>query len=931
MAAAASSGRERVIPLIEVKDNMYVPNEEALKFLESIDQPLGVISAAGPYRTGKSFLLNRLLKCKRGQGFGVGITTRACTKGLWICTKTIMATSEKGGQFPCIVMDTEGIGATTAGGTHDTRIFCLALLLSSFFIYNSDGTIDERALSNLGLVANLSEQVRISQTEEDQEEEAKKSELGQHYFPDFLWIVRNFGLIPTNEKGERITPKEYLDSALENTVVGDKQKLSDVDRASLEEKNRLRDTLKSFFPFEKRDCATLVRPVIEEEDLQSLDIKEDKELRPEFNKQINDIFAGITSRVKPKMAMGKPINGKLLAALCKSYCSAMNSGTAPVIKDHWVMLCELQGKDAVEKSLKEWQDTISGMLSDQGPFPPQQLEELYATAQIAAERCFKKFSLGSAEDMKPFIEKLKFELSEKREHVQTQNNRAIKDHFVAELSRLDTEVAKMPQPSVQEVHKLYASMHRKLQERFPTVADLWALLALPKVWNWAFQCSTFSERALEELEKIKREWSEVNAKLQTAQDNRAQLEKQCEALKSACTDLEMQLSRALTESEALKEEMNTVIKTALETAQRDLSQVTQEREEKSAKVELLEAQIEQQRDEERTVKVKEAELEMCRAELSETTLKWETCVAENGELAKQIAALQQQMQRQPVLNQQMLDEKNAEIEALKREMDEGQQKFKTTLKRMEKDTMSAIEEARQAQFIEKEYLTAAAAKSEKAAKQSEEKWVKAREEFDEQMQQKKKEMERIKISEDEKNAKMVEMQLLISEKAKDFVKLQTQSRLEVKELTDRHTQELKDRDAQEKEMHVRKTEELREAFSKQKDMETKVQIAELQVSNYKRRMEDFEDMPTAKKLKTDLEKASNDLGKCKNRCDWLEESKSAQEKELETLKARTRVLERELRDKESDFAIQCNDMRVSYERKIISLETKISQLISSSN
>ena len=36
----------------------------------------------GPYRTGKSYLLNRLLQ--RQDGFEIGGTVQSCTKGLWI-------------------------------------------------------------------------------------------------------------------------------------------------------------------------------------------------------------------------------------------------------------------------------------------------------------------------------------------------------------------------------------------------------------------------------------------------------------------------------------------------------------------------------------------------------------------------------------------------------------------------------------------------------------------------------------------------------------------------------------------------------------------------------------------------------------------------------------------------------------------------------
>lgn len=50
---------------------------------------MGVISVAGKYRTGKSFLLNRVIINKRNQGFGVGPTINPCTKGLWIWGDTL--------------------------------------------------------------------------------------------------------------------------------------------------------------------------------------------------------------------------------------------------------------------------------------------------------------------------------------------------------------------------------------------------------------------------------------------------------------------------------------------------------------------------------------------------------------------------------------------------------------------------------------------------------------------------------------------------------------------------------------------------------------------------------------------------------------------------------------------------------------------------
>ena len=50
----------------------FVINEEAIKALNKIEGNVGVISIAGLYRTGKSFVLNQLANSQRG--FDVGST-----------------------------------------------------------------------------------------------------------------------------------------------------------------------------------------------------------------------------------------------------------------------------------------------------------------------------------------------------------------------------------------------------------------------------------------------------------------------------------------------------------------------------------------------------------------------------------------------------------------------------------------------------------------------------------------------------------------------------------------------------------------------------------------------------------------------------------------------------------------------------------------
>jgi len=73
----------------------------------------------------------------------------------------LLETTYQGEPLKVLLIDSEGIGAFDEDENHDTKIFLLAMLLSSFFIYNSMGTIDENALNNLSLIINLSKELQI--------------------------------------------------------------------------------------------------------------------------------------------------------------------------------------------------------------------------------------------------------------------------------------------------------------------------------------------------------------------------------------------------------------------------------------------------------------------------------------------------------------------------------------------------------------------------------------------------------------------------------------------------------------------------------------------------------------------------------------------------------------------------------------------------
>ena len=76
------------------------------------------------------------------------------------------------------MVDSEGIGGLDEYNNHDTRIFSLALLLSSYFLYNSVGSIDENALSSLSLVVNITKHIQLKSCSPKQYKEGEEDEAG---------------------------------------------------------------------------------------------------------------------------------------------------------------------------------------------------------------------------------------------------------------------------------------------------------------------------------------------------------------------------------------------------------------------------------------------------------------------------------------------------------------------------------------------------------------------------------------------------------------------------------------------------------------------------------------------------------------------------------------------------------------------------------
>lgn len=120
-----------------------VLRQEALKLLKSIEKkPLSVLTACGPARSGKSYILSQILGSSGA--FKLGHTFEAQTYGIWMGTHYLDF-----GDFAMILLDTEGTDAVGAKSDDDISILLLATLLSSCLIYNSKNVPAESDLQTM--------------------------------------------------------------------------------------------------------------------------------------------------------------------------------------------------------------------------------------------------------------------------------------------------------------------------------------------------------------------------------------------------------------------------------------------------------------------------------------------------------------------------------------------------------------------------------------------------------------------------------------------------------------------------------------------------------------------------------------------------------------------------------------------------------------
>ncbi|XP_016113811.1 guanylate-binding protein 2-like [Sinocyclocheilus grahami] len=233
---------------------------------------------------------------------------------------------------------------------HDTNIFCLAVLLSSTLVYNSRGTIDNRAVEELQYVTELTECIKVKSSDEDVDD----SNEFVKFFPSFIWAVRDFTL-ERKIDGKDATENDYLEFAL---------KLKHGTSKKVMEYNLPRECIQKFFP--SRTCFTFPFPTAPE-NVSRLERLDPADLSTEFLEVTGRFckFVFDKSDVK-KLKDGYTVTGRVLGHLAKTYVDTISSGAVPCLENAVIAMAMIENQAAVKEGLEVYQ---SGMEKLKNSFP----------------------------------------------------------------------------------------------------------------------------------------------------------------------------------------------------------------------------------------------------------------------------------------------------------------------------------------------------------------------------------------------------------------------------------------------------------------------------------------------------------------------------------------------------------------------------------
>ncbi|XP_060961848.1 uncharacterized protein LOC133032045 [Cannabis sativa] len=332
-------------------------SREGLEAIKRITTPIAAVAVIGPYRSGKSFLLNQLLSLSCSEGFGVGHMRDTKTKGIWVWGTPREMTID-GVKTSVLFLDTEGFESVGKSNVYDDRIFALATVLSSVLIYNLPETIREADISRLSFAVELAEEFYGRVKGQDIAFEPAK----------LLWLIQRDFL-----QGKSV--HQMVVEALHRVPNSEGDKNIDL-------VNQIRDSLAIMG--DNSTAFSLPQPHLQRTKLCDLN---DGELDPSYVKKREQLKDVVGSIIRPKIVRGKPLNGKEFVSFLEQILEALNKGEIPSTGS----LVEVFNKGILERCLKLYSDMMAKLHL---PLSEESLQNAHQNSREEAMQLFEQQHFG---------------------------------------------------------------------------------------------------------------------------------------------------------------------------------------------------------------------------------------------------------------------------------------------------------------------------------------------------------------------------------------------------------------------------------------------------------------------------------------------------------------------------------------------------------
>ncbi|KAG8653931.1 hypothetical protein MANES_05G083700v8 [Manihot esculenta] len=342
-------------------------SSDGLEAIRRIMTPIAAVAVIGPYRSGKSFLLNQLLSLSCYEGFGVGHMRDTKTKGIWVWG-TPVELDVNGVNTSVFYLDTEGFESIGKSNVYDDRIFALATVLSSVLIYNLPETIREADISRLSFAVELAEEFYGRVKGQDFAFEPAK----------LLWLIQRDFL-----EGKSV--QEMVHEALQHVPNNDGDK-------NIDQVNQIRESLAIMGG--NSTAFSLPQPHLQRTKL--CDMKDDQ-LDPVYVKRRQQLKELVASIIRPKIVQGKLLNGQDFVAFLEQILEALNKGEIPSTGS----LVEVFNKGILERCLKRYSET---MLNLTLPLTAQSLRDAHERSRGDAMKSFDEQHFGRNHAKRSFMQ-----------------------------------------------------------------------------------------------------------------------------------------------------------------------------------------------------------------------------------------------------------------------------------------------------------------------------------------------------------------------------------------------------------------------------------------------------------------------------------------------------------------------------------------------